>query len=231
MMDINNLIKIIAAVFTFILAVVVGLRVYTLNPRESLNRWFTIFFTSTSIGFLLYTIYHLILNNSSVIIPLMITTQIFFNFIPITLVMTVFILEKYTKGAMSFKYLGTLIIILIIMSFGYFVWPPELNLSIYNTLGIVDTTTPLYWFIFVNSIRACLIIYVVYKYAMITKNIEDRIKKKVQLFFIGIIFVIIAVIINLIGGIIDFVIIEVIALVTIDIGSIVILRGFLLKSN
>lgn len=230
MIDIYNLIKIIAAIFTFILAIVVGLRVYTLNPRESLNRWFTLFFIFTSIGFLLYTIYHLILNNSSVIIPLMITTQIFFNFIPITLVMTVFILEKYTKGAMSFKYLGTLIIILIIMSFGYFAWPPELNSDKY-ILGIVDTTTPPYWFAFVNSIRACLIIYVVYKYAMITKNIEARIKKKVQLFFIGIIFVIIAVIINLIGGIIEFIILEVIALVTIDIGSIVILRGFLHKSN
>ncbi|MFX0005864.1 MAG: hypothetical protein ACFFA7_07345 [Promethearchaeota archaeon] len=229
-MDINNLIKIIAAVFTFILAVIVGLRVYTLNPRESLNRWFTLFFISTSIGFLLYTIYHLILNNASVIIPLMITTHIFFNFIPISLVMTVFLLEKYKKGAMSFKYLGTMMIILIIMSFGYFVWPPELNLTRY-VLGIVDTETPLFWFIFVNLIRAVLIIYVIYKYAMITKKIEDRIKKKVQLFFIGIIFVILAVIINLIGGIIEFVIIEVIALVTIDIGSIVILRGFLLKSN
>lgn len=229
-MDINNLIKIIAAIFTFILAVIVGLRVYTLNPRESLNRWFTLFFISTSIGFLLYTIYHLILNNSSVIIPLMITTHIFFNFIPISLVMTVFLLEKYKKGAMSFKYLGTMMIILIIMSFGYFVWPPELNLTRY-VLGIVDTETPLFWFIFVNLIRAVLIIYVIYKYAMITKKIEDRIKKKVQMFFIGIIFVILAVIINLIGGIIEFVIIEVIALVTIDIGSIVILRGFLLKSN
>ncbi len=229
-MDINNLIKIIAAVFTFILAVIVGLRVYTLNPRESLNRWFTLFFISTSVGFLLYTIYHLILDNAFIIIPLMVTTHIFFNFIPISLVMTVFLLEKYKKGAMSFKYLGTLMIIFIIMSFGYFVWPPELNLARY-ALGIVDTETPLFWFIFVNLIRAGLIVYVVYKYAMITKRIEDTVKKKIQWFFIGIIFVIIAVIINLIGGIIEFVLIEVLALITLDIGSVVILRGFLLKSN
>ncbi|MFX0072819.1 MAG: hypothetical protein ACFFAO_17190 [Candidatus Hermodarchaeota archaeon] len=229
-MDINNLIKIIAAVFTFILAVIVGLRVYTLNPRESLNRWFTLFFISTSVGFLLYTIYHLILNNAPVIIPLMVTTHIFFNFIPISLVMTVFLLEKYKKGAMSFKYIGTLMIIFIIMSFGYFIWPPELNLASY-ALGIVDTETPLFWFIFVNIIRAGLIVYVVYKYALITKRIEDDIKKKVQWFFIGVIFVVIAVIINLIGGIIEFLIIEVLALITLDIGSVIILRGFLLKSN
>ncbi len=230
MMDINNIIKIIAAVFTFVLAVIVGLRVYTLNPHESLNRWFTLFFISTSVGFLLYTIYHLILDNPFVIVPLMVTTHIFFNSIPLCLVMTVFILEKYKRGAMSLKYIGTLMIILIVMSFGYFAWPPELNLARY-ALGIVDTETPLFWFIFVNLIRAGLIIYVVYKYAMITKRIEDAIKKKVQWFFIGIIFVIIAVVINLVGGIIEFVIIEVIALITLDIGSVVILRGFLLKSN
>ncbi|MFX0024536.1 MAG: hypothetical protein ACFE9S_19635, partial [Candidatus Hermodarchaeota archaeon] len=86
-------------------------------------------------------------------------------------------------------------------------------------------------FIFVNLIRAGLSIFVVYKYAMITKKIEDEIKKKVQFFFIGIIFVIIAVIINLIGGIIEFVMLEVIALITIDICSIIILKGFLLKTN
>jgi hypothetical protein len=229
-MDINNIIKIIAAVFTFVLAIIVGLRVYTLNPKESLNRWFTLFFISTSVGFLIYTVYHLILDNQFVIIPLMVTAHIFFNFIPVSLVMTVFLLEKYKKGAMSFKYLGTMMIMFITMSFGYFVWPPELNLTSY-ALGIVNTETPLFWFVFVNLIRAGLIVYVVYKYAMITKKIEDSIKKKVQWFFIGVIFVIIAVIINLIGGIIEFFLFEVIALVTIDIGSIIILRGFLLKSN
>ncbi|MFW9820881.1 MAG: hypothetical protein ACFFE5_14835 [Candidatus Thorarchaeota archaeon] len=230
MMDINNLIKIIAAVFTFILAIIVGIRVYTLNPRESLNRWFTLFFISTSLGFLIYTIYHLILDNQFVIVPLMVTAHIFFNFIPVSLVMTVFLLEKYKKGAMSFKYFGTMMILFIIMSFGYLVWPPELNLTSY-ALGIVNTETPPFLFIFVNLIRAGLSIYVVYKYAMITKKMEGDIKKKVQLFFIGIIFVIIAVIINLVGGIIEVVILEVIALITIDIASIVILKGFLLKSN
>ncbi len=227
MMDINNLIKIIAAVITFILSIIVGLRVYSLNPRESLNRWFTLFFISTSLGFLIYTIYHLILNNPYVIIPLMITAQIFFNFIPVTWVMTVFILEKYKKRAMRFKYLGTMMIILIIMSFGYFTWPPELNMARY-ALGIVDTETPLFWFIFVNVIRAGLSLYVVYKYAMITRKIEGETKKKIQWFFVGIIIIIIAVITNLIGGVIESIVIEIIALITLDIGSIVILRGFLL---
>jgi hypothetical protein len=157
----------------------------------------------------------------------MIVAHIFFNLILVSLVMTVFILEKYKKVALRFKYLGTMIVILIIMSFGYFVWPPELNIPRY-ALGIVDTETPIFWFIFVNIIRAALSIYVVYRYAMITRKLEDKSKKKVQWFFIGIIIAIIAVVINLIGGIFELIALEVIALITIDIGSIPILKGFLL---
>ena len=39
--------------------------------------------------------------NSDVIIPLMITAQIFFNLSPISLAMTLFVLEKHTKIAMQ----------------------------------------------------------------------------------------------------------------------------------
>jgi hypothetical protein len=227
MMDINNIIKIIAAIITIIISFTIGLRVFSLNTRQSLNRWFTLFFIFTSLGFLFYTIYHLILDNPYAIIPLMITAQVFFNFIHVSLVMTVFILDKYKKVAMSPKYLGTLIFFLIIMSFGYFAWPPTLNTENY-ALGIVDTETPLFWFIFVSIIRTGLSIYVVYKYAMITREIGTETKKKVQWFFIGIIFVIVALIINLIGGLIESIVIEVTALIIIDVGSIAILKGFLL---
>jgi len=141
--------------------------------------------------------------------------------------MTVFILEKYKRVAMSFKYLGSMIIVLILMSFGYFVWPPTLNIIRYG-LHIVDTETPLYWFIFVNIIRAILSMYIVYKYAIIAKKVEETTKKKIQWFLVGIIIVILALIINIIGGVIESIIIEIIALITIDIGSLAILKGFLL---
>ena len=98
-MDIGNLIEVIAALITAILALIVGFRVLSLNPANWLNRWFTIFFISSSLGFLTYTIYHLITNNSDIIIPLMVTAHIFFNFSFISLMMTVFILEKFAKIA------------------------------------------------------------------------------------------------------------------------------------
>lgn len=227
-MDIFNLIKIIAAVITVIISFTIGFNVLRLNPSNLLNRWFTLFFISSSLGFLIYSIYHIITDNSQIIIPLMITAQIFFNFIFVSLIMTVFVLEKYEKVAMSLKYFGTMMALFIIMSFGYFIWTPTLNMERY-ALGIVDTDTPFEWFIFVNFLRIVLSTYVVYKYAMMTRKMEEETKKRVQWFFIGIIFAIFTLFINIIGGALRSIIIEIIALITLDVGMAAILKGFLIK--
>jgi len=227
-MDILNLIKIIAATLTVIISFTVGFRVLSLNPGNLFNKWFTLFFISSSLGFLTYTFYHLILNNSQIIIPIMITAHIFFNFIFISLMMTVFILEKYEKVAMSLRYLGIMLVLFIIMSVGYFFWIPTLNMERYSQ-GIVDTNTPTEWFIFITLIRIVLSIYVIYKYAMITRKIEENTKKKVQWFFIGITFAVVGMFVNLIGGFLRSVIIEIIALIVIDVGTLAIFRGFLIK--
>ena len=128
-LDILNLIKIIATITTTLIAVIIGIRVFLLNKNDWLNRWFALFFISSSIGFLIYSIYHLILNNAEIIIPLMITAQIFFNFNVIALVMTVLILEKYNKAAMSIRYFGTLILLFLVMSIGYFFFIPTLDIT------------------------------------------------------------------------------------------------------
>ncbi|MFX0028555.1 MAG: hypothetical protein ACFE8B_05065 [Candidatus Hermodarchaeota archaeon] len=228
-MDPLNILKIIAAIITIVMAMTVGIIELRLNPENLLNKWFFLFFMSGSLGFLAYTTYHIILFNSDLVIPIMITAHIFFNFIPVSLVMTVFILEKYKKIAMSFKYLGTMIILFIIMSFGYFIpyFKPSLDIMKYSD-GIVDTTTPLGWFIFVNVIRIALSAFVVYKYAKITRTIGEETKKRVQWFFSGILLVIIALFINLVGGMLEWIPLEIIALFTINIGSLLILKGFLL---
>jgi hypothetical protein len=227
-MDIYNLIKIITAVITVIISLTIGFNVLRLNPGNLLNKWFTLFFISSSTGFLIYTVYHLILDNSQVIIPLMITAQIFFNFIFISLMMTVFVLEKYKKVAMSLRYLGTMMALFIIMSLGYFIWIPTLNMVRYAE-RIVDTDTPLPLFFFVYSLRILLSIYVVYKYAIMTRKMEEETKKRVQWFFTGIIFAIFTLFINVIGGTLKLIIIEIIALITLDVGMVAILKGFLIK--
>jgi hypothetical protein len=227
-MDVFNLIKIIAAALTVVISFAVGLRVLFLNPNNLLNIWFTLFFASSSLGFLIYTIYHLILNNPQAVILLMITAQICFNFIFISLMMTVFILEKYQKVAMSPRYLGVMLVLFTLMSIGYIIWIPTLNMERYG-LGIVDTKTPLPWFISIIIIRAVLAIYVVYKYALMSRKIEGVIRKRVKWFFIGVIFIIMALIIDLIGGTFDIIIIEVIALISVDVATLAIFKGFLIK--
>lgn len=201
-----------------------------LNPKNWLNRWFALFFYSASFGFLLYLIYHLIFCSGceSLIISIRIPAQLFFNFIPISLVMTVFMLEKSQKVAMSKKYLGTMMIIFILMSFGFFIWRPSLNLSLYEQ-SMVDTSTTgaaLIWFSLVNLLRISLAIYVISKYAMMTKKVEGGTKKRLQWFFVGIIIVVIGLALNLIGGISEEMLTESLALILFNLGGILIIKGF-----
>ena len=227
-MDVLNLVKIITAIISVIFAFIVGIRVLLLNPENLLNRWYALFFLSSSVGFSTYTIYHFITFNADIIIPIMITAQIFFNLLFVSLVMTVFVLEKFEKIAMGLKYLGTMMALFIIMSFGYFIFVPSLNTERFEQ-GIVDTETPFGWFIFVNVIRIGLSIYVVYKYAMMTRKIGEETKKRVQWLFVGIIIITIGLLLNLAGGISGIILIEIFALIAFDIGTILLFKGFLIK--
>jgi hypothetical protein len=229
-MDIFNLVKVLTTIITSLIAMIIGFRILLLNRTDWFNRWFSLFFISSSLGFLFYTIYHLILNNAQIIIPIMIITHIIFNFNVISLTMTVFILEKFSKVAMSFKYLGTMMILFLIMSLGYFIWIPELDLESYS-LGIVNTRTTFGLFIFVNVIRVILCFYVVFRYTIITKNIEAQIKKRMRCSTNGVIIMIIGIVTNISAALFQFpieILIEIVALLIITIGSFIILYGFLI---
>ena len=232
-MDILNLIKIIAAIISLIIAFTVGIIVLRLNPDNWLNRWFFLFFISTALGFVFYSIYHLIYTgsyskDSDIIIPIMVTAQIFFNFIPVSLVMTVLIIEKYKKVAMSLKYLGPLFALFIIMSIGYFILPPTLNEVEYADNKIIDTDTNLFVQVLANVLRIALFAYVVYKFVIITRKIEIETKRRVQWFFAGIILAIIGLLLNLVGGILGNIPFEMVALLIIDVGMVLIFKGFLI---
>lgn len=226
-MDLLNLTKIIAAFITIAFSLAVGIRVFILNRKNWLNRWFAIFFASGSLGFFFYTIYHLITNNASIIIPLMIIAQLFFNFICISLLMTVLVIEKYEKVAMSFKYIASVIVLFIIMSIGYFIWPPELDQSSYAS-GIINTETSIGLLLFVNISRIIICVLVVYRYVLISNKLEGDHKKRIQWFYMGIIIVVLGLFINLLGGSLNSIAIEIIALFAIDIGTIVVFKGFLI---
>ena len=226
-MDPLNLLKIITTIITAVIALVIGLRVLSLNKSDILNRWFALYFISSSLGFVFYSIYHLILNNADIIIPLMITAQIFFNLNAISLIMTLFALEKYSKTAMSMKYLGTMLIIFFAMSIGYFIFSPYLDMDDY-ALEIVDTHTPPELLIFVNSIRIILALFAVYKYIVITRKLEGETKNRMKWFSVGVIVFILGLLINLLGGLLESIEMEIVALIIIDIGALLVLKGFLI---
>ncbi|MBY8987923.1 MAG: hypothetical protein KGD61_05670 [Candidatus Lokiarchaeota archaeon] len=226
-MDLFNILKIITTIITAVIALIIGLRVLSLNKSDLLNRWFALYFISSSLGFTFYAIYHLILNNKDIIIPLMIIAQIFFNFNSISLMITLFVLEKYTKIAMSMKYLGTMLILFFVMSIGYFIFPPYLDMDDY-ALGIVNTHTPSGLLIFVNTIRIVLAIYAAYRYIIINRKIEGETKNRIKWFSLGVIIIILGLFINLAGGLFSSIVMEIIALIIIDIGAFLVLKGFLI---
>lgn len=222
-----NIIKLILPLITGIIALIAGFIELRLNSKNWLNRWFFSFFISASLGYLIYSVYHIIIFSPAITSIAVVITQIFFNFIPISLVMTVFVLEKFPKKAMSPKYLGTMLVIFILMSFGYFWWTPTVDPD-YYTQRIINTTTPLPWFVFVNFVRMVLFGYALFEYAMITKKTDDETKKRISWFFIGIFIIIIGLIFNLLGGIFNFVPIEILALILFNIGAIIIVKGFII---
>ena len=226
-LDPLNILKIITTIITAVIALIIGLRVLFLNKSDLLNRWFALYFISSSLGFTIYAIYHLILNNTEIIIPLMIIAHIFFNFNSISLTMTLFVLEKHTKIAMSMKYLGTMLILFFIMSIGYFIFPPYLDIDDY-ALGIVNTHTPPGLLIFVNTIRILLAIYAAYAYILINRKMDGETKNRITWFSSGVILFILGLFINLTGGLFSIIVIEILALIIFDIGALLVLKGFLI---
>jgi len=226
-LDPLNLSKIITTIITAVIALIIGLRVLSLNKSDILNRWFAMYFISSSLGFTFYSIYHLILNNADIIIPLMITAQIFFNLNAISLIMTYFSLKEHSKTVMSWKYLGAMLIVFFAMSIGYFIFRPHLDMNKY-ALERVDTRTPFELLVFVNAIRILLALFAVYKYIVITRKLEGRTKNRMIWFSVGVIVFILGLLINLLGGLLASVEMEIVALITIDIGALVVLKGFLI---
>jgi len=226
-LDLSNILEIITTIITAVIALIIGVRVLSLNKSDILNRLFALYFISSSVGFTIFSIYHLIFNNADIVIPLMITAQIFFNLNLISLTMTVFALEEYSKTVMGWKYLGTMLVVFFFMSIGYFLFRPYLDMVAYAS-GIVDTHTPPGLLIFVNAIRIILAIFAVYKYIVLTKKLVGETKKRMTWFSAGVIIIILGLLINLTGGLLASIVIEIIALIIIDIGAILILKGFLI---
>jgi hypothetical protein len=95
-------------------------------------------------------------------------------------------------------------------------------------LGIVNTHTPPGLLIFVNTIRIFLSIYAAYRYIIINRKIEGETKNRIKWFSLGVIIFVFGLFINLAGGLLSLIVIEISALITFAIGALLVLKGFLI---
>jgi uncharacterized membrane protein len=130
---------------------------------------------------------------------------------------------------MDITHLGTIAILFVIMSIGYFIPPlaPHLDEEA-HAIGQINTETPYLLLYLVNIVRIALASYVVIKYAMISRKVEGETKKRVQWFFGGVVIIIIGLLFNLIGGSINVPLIEIVALILLNFGYFAIVKGFLI---
>ena len=95
-------------------------------------------------------------------------------------------------------------------------------------LGIVNTHTPPGLLIFVNTIRILLGIYAAYRYTIINRKIVGETKNRIRWFALGVIVFVLGLFINLAGGLLSLILIEISALITFAIGAFLVLKGFLI---
>lgn len=227
-MDPISILKISISAFTVIIGIVCGYIEIKKNPEYWLNRSFAFFFLSAAFGFLFYTIYHLILNNADLVIIIMIFAQVMFNLAMSWLLLTELIIEHSEKITMRPKFLIIPVIAFVLTTFGYGIWIPSLNMVEYEA-GRVDTITPQGWFIFVFGYRIILMLYVLVKFIILRAKSEGKKKIQITYFTIGMSFAIVGTLLTLLGGVQGLIgaILEIGGLVFFNIGTILILKGFL----
>jgi hypothetical protein len=225
-----NLIKIILSFIGLFATFICGAIELKKNPKYWLNRFFALTYTFLGIGLIFYTGYHMILDNSSIIIPMNIAGNVFFNIGLSCLIMVVYILDYSEKQAMVPKYLGLAFGISLFLLIGYIFWPPSLNMENY-ALGIVDTETPIIYFIILSVFRIFVILFVLVKFNMISKKSEGIVKDRVKIVSRGTLIITVGLMINIFSGSIGMIgnYLEIIGFCLFIGGLFFSLRGFLLE--
>jgi len=229
-MDPLNTIKIVSSFITLIIAIVCGVIELKKNPEYWVNRFFALTYIFLGIGLVFYTGYHIILNNPSVIIPMNIIANIFFNLGLSSLIMVTFIIDHSEKTALSVKYFCISFGISSVILLGYIFWTPTLNMEYYE-LGIVDTETPLFYFFFLSLFRLIVIIYVLIKFNIVSNKAKGIAKKRLKLVSRGTLLLIVGFMINIFSAQIGDIgiYLEISGLWLCIVGLLISVKGFLLE--
>ena len=228
-MDPLNTIKVISSFIMLIAAIVCGIVELKKNPEYWLNRFFALTYIFIGVGSAFYTAYHIILDNPTIIIPLNIAANIFYNLGLSCLIMVTFILDHSEKEAVSSRYLVIAFGVNCVILLGFIFWTPTLNLDYYE-LGIVDTETPLFFFLALSILRLVVVLYVMIKFNVISKKSEGIIKKRVRLVSIGTLILVIGFMMNIFSANLGAlgIYLEILGIWLSIIGLLISARGFLL---
>ncbi|MHA1618940.1 MAG: hypothetical protein ACTSVZ_06620 [Promethearchaeota archaeon] len=233
-LEILALIKTIMAGITFVVGLIAAIVEIRKNPSYWLNRFFGLFFTFASLGFLGYVAYHIILTNIGLTLNLMIATNLILNASIACLLMTEFILEYSERIAMTPKYIISTLVLYGLSIFAYFIpfGRPEVVAKDYIA-GSVNTHTPVPWLIIVTLYRLTVAFYVQFKLMGLMKKTEGKVKRQLKLFNIGVFFIILGILLFLLGNIPGTIgiILEITGQICLNIGMIEITRGFLVKES
>lgn len=231
-MDTLTKIKIILAIVSVFVGLFSAFLEIRKNPGYWLNRFFALFFTFASLGFFGYVLYHLILNSALWVILIMIATNIILNLCLACLLMTEFILEYSEKVAMSPKYLIFTGSVFLSSILGYFIWIPTVVAENY-VQGDVNTHTAMGLLIYITIYRLAIAFYVLGKFILLVKRAQNpQVHKQLQLFSLGMIFIISGILLFLFGNIAGNlgIWLEIFGQLQLNIGMLVMVRGFLIKS-
>ena len=233
-LEILVILKIAMAVITFVVGLIAAIVEIRKNPSYWLNRFFGLFFTFASLGFLGYVAYHIILTNIDLVLVIMIATNLILNASIACLLMTEFILEYSERVAMKPKYIISTLVLYVLSIFGYFITfgRPWVDAEDYAA-GTINTHTPDGWLIIVTLYRLTVAFYVQFKLMGLMKKVEGKVKQQLKLFNIGVFFIILGILLFLLGNIEGTIgiILEIIGQVCLNIGMIEITRGFLVKDS
>lgn len=196
-----HLLELLFAVFGTLLVGNFAWITLKLGKTKWLNRCFALYGIFLGVGFIFYGIYHLLLQNSPMIITIMILSHIMYNTGFIFLLLSVFIVEYVSISLIPKKVWIFLLFSWIVSWIMYPIIPPTLDEEKFEMV-IVDTVTPLPTFLVVNLFRIAVIIFTTlefHKFIRFTSNRNS--KRKFRYFKAGNILFISGIFLNFLGGI------------------------------
>lgn len=228
-LDIINILKITLSLIACAFAIFASYIEIKKDPKALLNRYFAGFFILASIGFLFYTLYHIIFDIPTILILYVISNSCL-N-IGMACIFMVPMVIKYSSQDPKLKYFALLIFAISIgLILLYTIWPPSVDQASFDA-GIIATEMNTMVNLTINLFRIVVLLFVLISFIRLLGKISGIQKSRILHFTIGLIFSMLTAFSPLLasaaGNAAEFV--KMLGLGCVIIATGMTLRGFLLK--